>query len=184
MDKIKLLYIHGLGSDKNSRKFIDLKAYFKDAFEYYCMEWKNEDNIDQMLVDIEALFNDDQTLIVVGDSTGGNFAYQLKESRKKAGNETVLVLLNPLLNFSLRITSFVFPENIKQYLDNILKPEEAFILLGQYDEVLDHSYLDGYKGNKTVLFSVEDSHRIPKFQEYLPTIEMYIQTLLRNSVEE
>lgn len=179
MDKIKFLYIHGLGSDETSKKFVDLKAYFKEAFEYYCMEWKNEDNIHQMLSEVEALFDEDKTLIVVGDSTGGNFAYQLKESRKKAGNETILVLLNPLLNFSLRIRSFNFPANIKQYLEIILEPEEAFILLGQHDEVLDHSYLDGYKGNKTVLFSVDDSHRIPKFQEYLPTIAVYINTLLK-----
>ena len=47
--RLTLLYIHGLGSDRNSRKFLTLKKYFKDEFEFDFLEWNNESDINQLI---------------------------------------------------------------------------------------------------------------------------------------
>lgn len=81
MKKTTLLYIHGLGSDRHSRKFINLKEYFKDRFSYDFIEWNNDSTISVLLVEAEAKLENVENPILIGDSTGANFAYQLRERR-------------------------------------------------------------------------------------------------------
>ncbi len=169
------LYIHGLGSDANSRKYLNLKEYFGNKFEFSCLEWKNDDNIEELLNDTEKELSGKENIILFGDSTGANFAWQLCEKRKLSNLNTMLILSSPLLDESKRIAEFPFPEPLKAFLKRIEKPENSLIIAPIHDEVLDHSFLLKNDFSGTEILNVNDSHRLPKFKEYLPEIEKYIR---------
>lgn len=103
-----------------------------------CLEWKTDDNIPRLLADTAARLRDKRHVILVGDSTGGNFAYQLRELLRPQGIKTTLILLNPLLDLSKRIAPFAFPESLVPYLKQIDKPADAYIFIAMRDEILDH----------------------------------------------
>ena len=134
----KLLYIHGLGSDRNSRKFVNIKEYFKDQFEYNFVEWKYESNISSLLNEAKKWLESEPTdqIVLVGDSTGANFAYQLREKLKENNMQSILVLTSPLLDISNRTRNVEFPKNLISQLWQIENPEDALIIATQKDEVL------------------------------------------------
>lgn len=63
--KPTLLYIHGLGSDRNSRKFLNLKDYFKDQFDYDFLEWENDSNIQLLIEEKLEKFKNQENLICI-----------------------------------------------------------------------------------------------------------------------
>jgi|SRR5690606_33355929 len=175
----KLFYIHGLGSDANSRKYLNLKEYFKEQFRFDCLEWKNNSDISQLLDEAEKMLESEDKVILFGDSTGANFACQLREKRKQKNLKTILILSSPLLDESRRIADFPFPGQLKVFLKKIENPENTLIIVPLHDEVIDHSFLLKNNLSETKILKVDDSHRLPKFKEYLPKIESYIQAELQ-----
>ena len=178
MNNKKLLYIHGLGSDRNSRKFLHLKDYFKDQFQYNFVEWNNDSDISGLLDTAEKWLNSEpeDQIVLVGDSTGANFAYQLRERLKANTIKPILVLTSPLLNIANRTSDFEFPKNILPQLWKIENPEDALIIAPQQDEVLNQIPLFEKSLNNVNLIAVDDSHRLLKFENYLADIENYIQS--------
>lgn len=174
----KLLYIHGLGSDRDSRKFVNIKEYFKDQFEYNFVEWNNDSNISTLLDVAEKWLQSKSSdqIVLVGDSTGANFAYQLRERLKKDNVKSILVLTSPLLNVENRTSDFEFPKNIAFQLLKIENPEEALIIATQKDEVVKQIPLYEKKLENVELVDVDDSHRLLKFEKYVHHIEKYIQS--------
>ena len=172
----KLLYIHGLGSDRNSRKFVNLKDYFKDQFKYNFVEWKNDSNIPSLLNEAEKWLKSEDQIILIGDSTGANFAYQLREKLKENNMQSILVLTSPLLDISNRIRDIEFPKNLISQLWKIENPEEALIIATQKDEVLNLIPLYQKKLKNVELIDVDDSHRLLKFANYIHHIEKYIES--------
>ncbi|MFA7615084.1 MAG: hypothetical protein WCY16_00715 [Weeksellaceae bacterium] len=168
------LYFHGLNSDSNSRKYLNLKEYFQKEFEFDCLEWKNDDYISILLDNAEKNYENHEDLILFGDSTGANFTYQLRERRKEKGLKSILILSSPLLDKSKRIADFPFPKQLKKYLAKIENPENAFIIAPEHDELIDHSWLFKKTFKNTEILKVNDSHRLPNFKEYLPQIRDYI----------
>ena len=79
--KPKLLYIHGLGSDRNSRKLVNIKDFFENQFEYNFVEWNNDSDLSALLNEAQKWLTTEPNvqIVLVGDSTGANFAYQLRE---------------------------------------------------------------------------------------------------------
>lgn len=173
----KFLYIHGLNSDANSRKYVNLKDYFKDKFDFSCLEWRNEDNISELLDEAERTLKGEINPVIFGDSTGANFAYQLRERRKSKGQSSVLIVSSPLLDISKRIADFDFPENLKSYLQKIKNPKDLMIIAPENDELIDHSFLQENQLENVILFKVNDSHRLPNFKNYLTDIENYIKPI-------
>ena len=173
----KLLYIHGLGSDRNSRKFVNLKDHFKNSFEYDFVEWNNESDISELLDTAEKwLVSEAQCQIVlVGDSTGANFAYQLRERLEEKNIKSILILSSPLLNIEDRIADFEFPKNILPQLAKITNPKNALIIASKKDEVLNQLPLFEKSLQDVELLDVDDSHRLLSFEKYLPAIESYIK---------
>src|SRR5690625_6334170 len=96
----EFLYIHGLNSDATSRKYLNLKEYFQDKFEFNCLEWKNEDNISELLDQAELKLENEINPILFGDSTGANFAWQLRECSRQKGESSILILSSTLLDVS------------------------------------------------------------------------------------
>ncbi len=174
----KLLYIHGLGSDRNSRKFINLKDHFRNQFEYNFVEWNNESNISELLDTAEkSLVSESESQIVlVGDSTGANFAYQLRENLAEKNIESILILTSPLLNIDNRIADFEFPKTILPQLQKIENPSDALIIASKKDEVLNQLPIFEKALQNIELVDVDDSHRLLKFENYLTAIENYIDS--------
>lgn len=172
----KLLYIHGLGSDRNSRKFLNLESYFKDQFDYNFVEWNNDSNISALLDIAENWLKSEDQIILIGDSTGANFAYQLRERLKENNIKSILILTSPLLDIDNRIGDFEFPKSIIPQLWKIENPESALIIATQKDEVLNQKLLFEKLFKNIELIEVDDNHRLEKFENYLSSIEKYIQT--------
>lgn len=172
--KTKLLYIHGLGSDAQSRKYLNLKEYFADQFDFSCLEWKNDDNIEELLNLAEKDLSQQENVILFGDSTGANFAWQLREKRKTKGLNSILIVSSPLLDLSRRISEFKFPESLKPFMKKIDHPAEMMIIAPTKDEIIDHSFVIDNQFPDTQILKVNDTHRLPKFKDYLPEIERYI----------
>ena len=172
MTKPALLYIHGLGSDRNSRKFLSLKKYFKDEFEYDFLEWFNDSNIDSLIQNKNNKLKNIEKLIIIGDSTGANFAYQLRDFRNS--KQDILILTSPLLDIEKRVADFDFPETIIPYLKKYSYAENAFIIAAFEDEVLNQKWLSSKETENLIILFVNDNHRLEKFDEFLPEIEKYI----------
>ena len=171
--KPPLLYIHGLGSDRNSRKFLSLKEYFKDEFEYDFLEWFNDSDIHQLIQKKNTELQNVEKLVIIGDSTGANFAYQLRDLRKS--KQDILILTSPLLDIEKRVADFDFPKSIIPYLKKYNNPENAFIIVAFKDEVLNQNWLISSEMPKNLELSFEkDNHRLERFDDYLKDIRRYI----------
>lgn len=179
---IPLIYIHGLNSDATSRKFLNIKEHFSSLFDVCCVEWRNDTDISTLISLFGEKYKYRDNLVVIGDSTGGNFAYQFKERRKAKGEKTVLLLLNPLLDFEQRRTDVhPFPENVKRYLLKITSPEDVFLLIADHDEIINHDYLTEKPLLNTEILQVNDSHRLSKFLEHIGELERYILSQIQRS---
>lgn len=170
--KPTLLYIHGLGSDRNSRKFLNLKDYFKDQFDYDFLEWENDSNIQLLIEEKLEKFKNQENLIIVGDSTGANFAYQLRELRNCKSDH--LILTSPLLDIERRVADFDFPKAIVPYLQRIISPKNAMIIATKSDEILDQNWIFDMPNNDLVLLEVKDNHRLINFHHSISDIESYL----------
>lgn len=174
----KLLYIHGLGSDRNSRKFINLKDHFQNQFVYNFVEWNNESDIYELLDIAEKwlVSESESQIVLVGDSTGANFAYQLRERLEKKTIKSILILTSPLLDIDNRIADFEFPKTILPQLKKIENPSNALIVASRKDEVLNQLAVFEKSLQDVELLDVDDSHRLLSFEKYLPAIESYIKS--------
>ncbi|MTG97836.1 MULTISPECIES: YqiA/YcfP family alpha/beta fold hydrolase [Myroides] len=174
-----MIYFHGYGSDKTSRKYEDCKRLFKNSSSF-CVEWNPESDIKSILNVVDAELSEQEQVILIGDSTGANLAYQLREKRKEKGLKSILIMLSPLLDLDSRLNSkLIFSDNLRESILKINNPEDAFIIVGKQDEVLDFVDLqDKITYNSEILF-VEDSHRLPKFRDYLGYINHYVQRKLK-----
>lgn len=168
-----LIYIHGLGSDRNSRKFQDLKVYFGNTFNYGFLEWNTDSDIPVLISGIASKHHAED-LIIFGDSTGANFACQLREKIKQLGGKTVLILTSPLLDISNRIADFDFPGTLIPQLWKIENPEDAMIIASKEDEVLNQKILFEMKLKNVEMVEVDDGHRLENFHAYIPKIKNYI----------
>lgn len=176
--KPKLLYIHGLGSDRNSRKLVNIKDYFTSLFEYNFVEWNNNSDISALLNEAQKWLTSAPNIqiVLVGDSTGANFAYQLREKLKENGEKSILILTSPLLDIDYRIADFEFPKNLIPQLWKIENPEDALIIATQKDQILNQKLLFDKSFKNITLIDVDDNHRLEKFENYISHIEKYIQS--------
>lgn len=172
----KFLYIHGLNSDATSRKYLSLKTYFRDEFIFDCLEWKNDDAISELLDRAEMELENETNPIIFGDSTGANFAWQLRERRLEKNQKTILILSSPLLNINQRIADFEFPESLIPYMEVIDNPKDTLIIASEKDEVIAMNSLFQSEYEKNFeLLKAEDSHRLNHFKTYLPEIRNYVE---------
>lgn len=175
MKDLFILYIHGYGSNRESRKFFNLKESLPD-FPAAVFEWDEDTNFGFLLETAVKQTQEIEQIILVGDSTGANFAYQVREQRKALGLSTILVLTSPLLDYTKRLnTDLQFSDNLKDSLIKITNIEDALVILAKEDEALDFSDLDIRKDvtGSTVIY-VDDTHRLENFLNYVGYIIGYI----------
>lgn len=172
---MQLIYIHGYGSNRESRKYVLLEKQLT-TYQASCAEWTPETNFTTWLTHQHQAVEQEETLLLIGDSTGANFAYQWKEMRKAQGLQTILVLLSPLLSYSHRLNKdLVFTPNLRNSLLDVPAPEDAFLLIGKQDETLNLQELNPYQCTNSEVVYIEDSHRLPLFEQYLSLIADYVE---------
>lgn len=184
MTTTKFYFIHGYGSGEDSSKYQKLKEYFGERFQMKCVVWKTDSNIPLLLKEVISELENDKKPILFGDSTGANFAFQIRKQLLKKGNSPILILTSPLLDFSKRIWNGEFAKNIEQSLIQITEPENALIIVPEHDEVIDQNRLMNYKKENVVILKTDDDHRLSKFKEdgnLLKDIEQYIENQLSNN---
>lgn len=174
--KNTLLYIHGLGSDQYSRKFINLKDFFQDQFNYDFVEWNNESNISDLLEKAETKLQNIEKPILIGDSTGANFAYQLRERRLSQGKNSVLILSSPLLDIDERIADFDFPDELIPQLEKFKQPKNALVIATRKDAVLNQNWLFDNNFENIQLIEIDDNHRLETFHTVLPGIKSFLES--------
>ena len=170
----QIVYIHGLNSSANSKKFKSILKVYPSAI---CIEWKTEDNIKTILANayeyLKGIIDD---LTIIGSSTGGNFGWQLQQKLKENGKSSELILLNPLIDISFKYENN-FPENLTKYLVDMNRFENTKVFLGVHDEVLDvKKSIDFFDVQQRIspdqieIIEVDDNHRIKNFDSLLTLI--------------
>jgi len=168
----ELVYIHGLGSDRNSRKFKIIEESLGNIYKCHFAFWDKNTDFLQFFNDLISKYDKVSNLVIIGDSTGGNYAHQFRSMLGKTNNSIKLVLLNPLLDVSNRIADFPFPKELLNSLQTITTVNDCFILRSRFDEVIDQNKVK--IGENVESIFVDDSHRILRFQEFIPLINRYI----------
>ncbi|EPH13520.1 hypothetical protein HMPREF9713_00595 [Myroides odoratimimus CCUG 12700] len=175
MDNLFLLYIHGYGSNRESRKFYNIKESLPD-FPAAVFEWDENTDFKLLLQTAVRQTAEIEQIILVGDSTGANLAYQVREARKALGLKTILVLTSPLLDYDKRLNADLqFTENLQESLIKINNVEDALVIMAKEDEVIDFSNFNvkNNASNSTVIY-VDDNHRLEGFINYVGYIIGYI----------
>ena len=167
-------YIHGLGSDAQSKKYQQLKSALPATLTVECLQWENHDNISTLLEHTATRLQQYSYVVLIGDSTGGNFAYQLRDLLQPHVSKTTLILLNPLLDLDRRIATFAFPDNLATYLKQITHPKNTYIFISQNDEIIDHQWLLQQSLPTITCYTYHDTHRFIDFQNCLPRIQSII----------
>ncbi|MDP2455134.1 MULTISPECIES: hypothetical protein [unclassified Kaistella] len=173
IDKKKLLYIHGYGSNRQSAKYREIKNYFEHIYDCNIMEWQEDSIISLLLSNTVKQFKNCEELIIIGDSTGANFAFQLKELRQN--EEDILILMSPLLNIEQKNFDILFPITLSAQIKKMVPSKNSLIIASRTDEVLNQSILfEENTSQSFTLLEVNDSHCLENFREYLPAIRAFI----------
>ncbi len=168
-----LIYIHGYGSDCNSRKYLLLKKYFNQSFTLDCFEYKDDFNIKSLFDNKKENWSTYDRILLIGDSAGANFAYQLREMLME-DNRISLVLLSPLLSTEKILLKIDFSKNLLSQFKSISHPKNTLIIASRTDEVLSQEWLFEKQFENTELFEVNDNHALQNFENYIPVIERYL----------
>lgn len=170
-----VFYIHGYGSNQHSRKFVNIKNHFKKKKVYDFMEWTPDSDFESLLSSANARLLRYHNPVIIGDSTGANFAYQLRERLAKRNRDCILILTSPLLNVDKRLRDVPFTENLVDALVKVDHPKDALVIATPEDEVLDQKWLFENEWENITLKKVDDGHRLKKFENYLKDIDNYIK---------
>lgn len=175
----KLVYFHGLGSNKNSRKFRLLKDHLGESYELLCAEWNVYTDFRILIFNVFKRLLREPEVVLIGDSIGGNYACQMRDLLMRNNVKTTLVLFNPLLSMDTRIVSFPFPNMLLESLHDIRQIEHCLSIISINDVVIDHSSIVYGQGTNRLV--VDDVHQLLHFERYLQHIDRYMDT--RNKIK-
>lgn len=173
------VYIHGLHSSKESKKYIALQHKLDVDDQLLCIEWQTT-GIDKTLqYAVDTIIKDSKAqIILIGDSTGGNFACQIREMLKHKGIYAGLVLINPLLLRFQLYDSSIMPESTLEYVRNITDVSDSLIFLSDNDTVVNHHMLPNYILDCNNIRQIKDTHSFLRFAEYIDYIKYYANSIL------
>lgn len=167
-----IIYFHGLNSSIDSNKFKILQSVYEDI---KCFEWSPNDSIKDRLNKLSLDLSKYKNVTLIGDSTGANFAYQVREQLKSLTN-VKLILTSPLLSLKQMDENFFLysyvTDTLRKNIIDIKYIDDAFIIKPIHDEVLPHKY--ECKINCDVL-NIDSTHRIDDFKDYIDYIKDYLK---------
>lgn len=178
MGKTILYYVHGYKAKpeiEKSRKYRNLESFFGEQFDYGYMSWNENSDFDKLLDEALEKTRSYDDVILVGDSTGANLIYQVREQMEGRKQNIKLILTSPLLDVKKRLSDISFSGNLLRALLKIEFPKDCLIIATREDETLDQNWLFENEFNNVKIISVDDNHRLEKFEEYLKKIEEYIK---------
>lgn len=170
-----ILYFHGLGSSAASRKFVSLQQVFADNYKVVCPEWSFTTDIQLMLANLLKQYESHTSIIMIGSSTGCNFAYQLTMSLRAKGVKVKLLMINPLLLIKQRISLRAFPVQLANYLSEIREVDHCTLILSTQDEIIDHSMIS--IGEDVDVISIKDNHQVSDLQGLIGIIQNIIEKI-------
>jgi predicted esterase YcpF (UPF0227 family) len=168
----KYIYIHGLNSSKNSYKY----KILNQRFDMIILEWDKLTNINSKIDEIIKNINPSDKLMLIGDSTGGNFACQLRDKLNILNIYSKLVLLNPLLNIESLIID-IMPNEILKYIKPINEIKDALLIISNNDEVVNNKDLNSFE-ETTNIVRVNDTHKLENIEEYIYLISDYSEKIV------
>ncbi len=169
------IYIHGLNSSKESSKYKTLQKNFSNIS---ILEWSIDSNINLILDDfVSKVKATDDKIILIGDSTGGNLACQLRDRLSELNIYTGLVLLNPLLNRDSLVNQNIMPDNILKNIKTIPRIKDALLIISNNDEVVDNSKLTDYIKDNTYIIRINDVHKLYTLENYIKDIKNYAENI-------
>jgi predicted esterase YcpF (UPF0227 family) len=169
----KLYYIHGLHGSNQSKKYLELQEYYP---EIQCLSWEVSDDIELKLQEWKRIINENSADVdcVIASSTGGNFAYQLRNICKP--NYIKLVLINPLFDSADFYDGK--PRQMEKYLVKVQNHSDSIILLGKKDAVINNQKYaladSSIKRNNLVIVDEDSTHRFENLKNYLKDIDRYL----------
>ena len=117
--------------------------------------------------------NEKSIIIIIGSSTSGNFAYQLRERLRLDGVKVKLILINPLLHLVQRTSQRTFPSNLVGYMSEIKEVKDCSLILSNEDEAIDHSLIR--IGENVKVMSIDDNHRVKNVMKLMSIIKKIIK---------
>ena len=168
----KMVYFHALDSGKSFRKFRLLKDHLGDRYELLCIEWNVDTDFRILMFNLFKRLLKEPEVVLIGDSTGGNFACQIRDILIQNHIKVTLVLLSPLLSIDTRIATFPLPNVLLESLQNFWRVEDCLSITGINDAVIDHSRIAYGAGTSRLI--VDDVHQLLHFERCLRHIDRYI----------
>lgn len=178
--KTKYYYIHGLGSSKNSTKFLELQKEYSNI---ECLDWKETDNIYIKFDEwINQIFNDSvnfDNICIIASSTGCNFAYQIKKIYKFSFIH--LILINPLWDINYLFDMNIISSKLSKFIGHIHKITESVILIGGKDTIINHrKFLNDFpfvKNNNQIIIDYDSTHKFENLNLHYLEFNSYINSL-------
>lgn len=170
-----IIYIHGLfSSSKTSSKFATLKSNFENVIAF---DWDAEDTTIQSKLQKLAvsLVESGDDVTIIGDSTGANFAMQLRSMMQDVSKFSYakLILVSPLFSVdALKLD--IMPVATKRQVVATDYIKDALVLMPLNDEVVKYEYV---KLNNVKLISQNVSHAFETFAEHIEAIKAYNEVL-------
>jgi predicted esterase YcpF (UPF0227 family) len=172
----KFYYIHGLGSSKESFKFLKLKKQYTNI---ECFDWSINDDMFIKIFEWSKIINSNgfENTCVIASSTGANFAYQLRLICKP--NYIFLVLINPLLDIDDIYDKSIIPKQLIPYLiEKIQALTDSLILIGSLDTVIDYkNYSSFVKNNNQIIIDRYSTHKFEFINLYYKDIDKLINNI-------
>lgn len=168
-----ILYFHGLGSSANSRKFIRLQQVFGEKYQVLCPEWTFTTDIRLLLANLLTAYENQQSIVLIGSSTGCNFAYQLAEKLRAKAVDVNLILINPLMHLQQRISGRIFPEKLKSYMQEIKEVSDCTLILSTADEAIDHGMI-AIAANVKVI-EIDDNHQVKDIKRLISILKSLLK---------
>lgn len=176
--KAVMIFVHGFLSDVYSPKYAAIRSYYGDKYDYDSIAWDSSSNLRMLFDDLHDNWSEYSHIVIIGESTGGNFAYQLREHLWSRSKQISLILASPLMCDYQRKNNVRLPISIIPQLWNISEPRNALIIVTKDDYYFDQTWLLKKEFEGVEVYSVDDTHSLEKFEEYLPKIESYIESRL------
>lgn len=168
-----ILYFHGLGSSAASRKFVRLQQVFGHKYQIVCPEWTFTTDIRMMLGNLLTQYECFKSIIIIGSSTGCNFAYQLAENLRLKSVNVNLIMINPLFHLGQRLNTKPFPAKLESYVKAIREVNECTLIVSNADEMIDHSLVK--IGSHVKLITIEDNHQVKDLKRLITIIKALLK---------
>lgn len=179
IEDTKFYYIHGLGSNSNSSKFLELQKHYPNI---KCLDWTIDDFIPKKLNQWENEIMENSNgsnICIIASSTGSNFAIQLRMRFKP--QFVHLVLINPLFNVDYLFNKSIIPEKLLPHLIKVSSLRESLIFISTNDTVIDnYTFLidnENIRKNNHLEIDFKSTHKFENLNKYFVEIDKHVNAL-------